>query len=93
MPILNRNDLKYNYTWSSTPSSHPRTGFTETESKSSVFNSDHGDEVLNLINEYAEEHKIESKEEALRLEKRIREELDQKELKRSEVMDWLNKNV
>jgi len=91
MPVINRNDLKYKYSWSSTPSSHPRTGTTETESKSSVFKSTHGDEVLSLINEYAEAHKIKSKEDALKIEKRIREELKDKEMSRKGVKDWLDK--
>lgn len=92
MPVINRNDLKYDYTWSSSPSSNPRTGVTETESQSSVFKSNHGDDVLSLINEYADKHQIESKKEAIKLEKRIKEEMEQKEMTRSEVMDWLQSN-
>lgn len=92
MPVINRNDLKYDYTWSTSPSSNPRTGVTETDSQSSVFKSDHGDEVLSLINEYAEKHQIESRAEAIKLEKRIKEEIGQKEMTRSEVMDWLQNN-
>lgn len=93
MPVINRNDLKYDYSWSTKPSDHPRSGVTETDSQSRVFQSDQGDEVLSLLNDYAEKHNIESKEKALILEMKIREEMDQKEMTRREVIVWLEKNA
>lgn len=93
MPIINRSDLKFDYSWSTKPSDHPRKTVTETDSQSRVFRSKDGDEILSFINDFAESHNIESKEEALEIEQKIRGQLDKGEMTRSEIKAWLEENM
>lgn len=90
MPLIDRSDLQYDYSWSSYPGDSPR---SESTSKSSLFRRDEGSDVLAIINEYADENDIKNKEEALRIEKLIREKLNKEDMTRREVKVWLENNV
>lgn len=93
MPIINRSDLKYDYSWSTKPSDHPRKTTTETDSQSRVFRSNDGDEILSFINTYAESHNIDSKQKALEVEEKIRGQLNKGEMTRGEIQAWLQNNI
>lgn len=69
MSLIDKSDLKYDYTWSSKPAANPRSDtITQSDTQSRVFNREDGEGVLSMINEYAKDHEIEDKEEALRIE-------------------------
>lgn len=94
MPLIDRTDLQYDYSWSSKPGNNPRNNPAASGStKSSLFRRDEGDEVLSLINDYAKEHDIVDRQEALRIESVLREKLEDKEMTREEVRAWLNQNL
>lgn len=90
MPLIDRSDLQYDYTWSSKPGESPRSGST---SKSSIFRRNEGNDVLAIINDYVDENDIKNKEEALRIERLIREKLAEEDMTKTEVRVWLEKNV
>lgn len=90
MALIDRSDLQYDYTWSSSPGKSPR---SESVDKSSFFRRNEGDDVLALINEYASENKIRDKQEALRIERLIQEKLNEEERTKAEVRAWLKNNM
>lgn len=90
MPLINRNDLRYDYTWSSAPGNNPVTDPGAGEKPKSMFRRNEGDEVLALINEYVEKNKIENKDEALEVEKLLREKLGNEDKTREEVKVWID---
>lgn len=90
MSLIDKSDLKYDYTWSSKPAANPRSDtITQSDTQSRVFNREDGEGVLSMINEYAKDHEIEDKEEALRIEGLIRSQLGNEDMTYDEVMDWL----
>ena len=94
MPLLDRSDLKYDYTWSTEPAKAPRTQTTaETETESKMFRRKDGDEVLQFINDFANQYGIETKEDALELERMLRDELGDREMSRREVQLWLHDHM
>lgn len=90
MALIDRNDLQYDYTWTSSPGKSPRSESTHT---SSMFRRDEGDEVLALINDYVREQDIKDKETALRIESLIRNKLDKEQTSRDEIKAWLNNTL
>lgn len=94
MSLIKKNDLKYNYTWSSKGAHTPRSdGLTETGSRSNMFSAQEGEGVLSFINNYAEKHGITDKEEALRIERMLQDELKEREMTRNEVTLWLDEQM
>jgi hypothetical protein len=89
MALIDRSDLQYDYTWTSKPGNSPRSDST---SKSSMFRRDEGSDVLALINDYVSEKDIKNKEEALRIERLIREKLSGEKMTREEVRAWIENN-
>lgn len=90
MSLIDKSDLKYDYTWSSKPAANPRSDtITQSDTQSRVFNREDGEGVLSMINEYAKDHEIEDKEEALRIEGLIRSQLGNEDMTYDKVMDWL----
>lgn len=87
MALIDRSDLQYDYTWSSSPGNNPRSESTHT---SSMFRRDEGDEVLALINDYVREQDIRDKETAMKIETLIRNKLDRDQTNRDEIKAWLN---
>lgn len=93
MPILDRSDLKYDYSWKTEPAQKPRVETTtDTETESKLFRQKDGDEVLDFINEYSEENEIVNKKDALKIERLIRGELKNEDMTRREVRLWLNEH-
>ncbi|MEX0904190.1 MAG: hypothetical protein WD604_00380 [Balneolaceae bacterium] len=91
MPLIDRSDLQFDYTWSSKPGNNPRNNpQTGGDTKSSLFRRNEGDEVLSLINEYAKDHEITNKREALRIEGLLREKLGEEDMTREEVKVWMD---
>lgn len=91
MPLIDRSDLQYDYTWSSQPGNNPRNNpSTGGSTKSSLFRRSEGDEVLSLINEYAKDNEITDKRAILEIETFIYENLGEKEMTREEVRAWLD---
>lgn len=94
MPILDRSDLKYDYTWSTEAGQKPRSSTrTEGETESRLFRRKEGDEVLDFINRYSDERGFESKEEALEVERLLRDEMKNKDMTRREVRLWLQDHI
>lgn len=93
MPLINRNDLKYDYAWTTEPASKPRSSPKTTEkTDSQIFRGEEGDEVLSFINDYTRREKISDKKEALKIEKLLRDEMKNKDMTRREVRLWLNEH-
>lgn len=94
MSLIKRNDLKYDYTWSSKPASAPRSDTKmKTGSRSNMFSAQEGEGVLSFINDYAEKHGITDKQEALRIERLLRDELKERKMTREEVTLWLDEQM
>ena len=94
MSLIKRNDLKYNYTWSTKPASTPRRDSkSEIGSRSNMFSAQEGEGVLAFINNYAEKHGIKDKQEALRIESMLQDELKEREMTREEVTLWLDEQM
>ena len=94
MPILDRSDLKYDYVWDTEPAQKPRrTTRTESETESRMFRRKEGDEVLDFINEFSADQGFESKEEALEVERLLRDEMKNRDMTRKEVRLWLQDHM
>jgi hypothetical protein len=94
MSIIDKSDLKYDYTWSSKPAANPRSDtITQSDTQSRVFNREEGEGVLSIINEYAKDHEIKDKNEALRIEGLIRSKLGDEDMTFEEVMEWLEQQM
>lgn len=94
MPLIDRSDLKYDYNWETGPANAPRTETTtDTETESKLFRREEGDEVLEFINEYSEDNEIIDKEDALEIERLLRDELKNEDMTRKEVRLWLNNHL
>jgi len=94
MPLINRKDLKYSYNWSTEPADKPRTETTSTSGTlSGVFRGEEGESVLSFINDYAESHGIDNKEQALKIEKMLYEKLKDKQMTVDDVREWLDKEI
>lgn len=93
MSIIKKSDLKYDYNWTTSPSSKSRKFSTETESKSDMFNVEDGEDILSFINEYAESNKMADKEEALRIEQLLKEKMEQDHMTRNEAREWLDDHL
>lgn len=93
MPLIDRSDLKYDYTWQTKPASKPRSSTqTESETDSQLFRRQEGDQVLSFINDYTRREGISDKLEALEIERLLRDELKNKDMTRREVRLWLNEH-
>lgn len=91
MPLIDRSDLKYDYTWKTEPANKPRSSATaQDETESEVFRREEGDQVLSFINDYTKREGINEKQEALEIERILRDELKNKDMTRREVRLWLN---
>lgn len=90
MALIHKNDLKYDYNWSTSPATKPHNLTTESENRTEVFDSNEGEEVLSFINEYADLHDIVSKEEALRIESLLQKKLEEDDMTRYEARQWLD---
>lgn len=90
MALIQKSDLKYDYNWSTNPASKSRNFTTESETKSKLFSSNDGKEILSFINEYAESNNIVTKEEAIRIESLLREKLRDERMTRGEIKAWLD---
>ncbi len=94
MPLINRKDLKYSYNWSTKPANKPRTETTSTSGTlSGVFRGEKGESVLSFINDYAESHDIDDKEQAIKIEKMLQEKLKDKQMTVDDVREWLDKEM
>jgi len=94
MSIIQRKDLKYDYSWSSQPGGKPRTEITAKRgTPSEIFRREKGENVLSFINEYADAHDIKDKEEALRIERMLYEKLKNKQMTRKEITIWLDSQL
>lgn len=92
MPLLEKEDLKLDYVWSTEPQKEPRSGgTTENVADPDKLQAGHGDRILPFLNEYARSRGLTEKNEALGLEKRIREKMGKKEMSEEELEQWLDR--
>lgn len=94
MPLLDRSDLKYDYTWSTEPAKAPRSDMrSERETESKLFRREDGEEVLQFINDFSEQYGIETKEDALEIERVLRDELANEDMTQRDVQLWLHDHM
>ena len=86
MGLINRDDLKLDYDWSSQPGDDP---LKKEDVGSNVFNKNQGEDVLDLLNDYAEEKDIKDKNDILEAEGMLRNNLPKDLNTKNDVMDWL----
>lgn len=86
MALIKKNNLRLDYDWSTEPGETPA-------DKDSIlgneFNPERGEDVLNVLNNYAEKRDIENKDEISEAETLIREKLPKDLNTEDNVMDWL----
>jgi hypothetical protein len=87
MALISREDLHYqDYKWNSNPNVEPRFHGTV---DNNMFDRSDGNDVLFVINEYADENDIRDKNQALELEREIHENLSKDISTQRDVSDWL----
>ncbi|MEX0719869.1 MAG: hypothetical protein WD059_04315 [Balneolaceae bacterium] len=86
MALIKKSDLALDYNWSSKPGTSP---IKKESVGGRVFDPRSGDDVLDLINDYAEKNEIRDKEEVLRAEPMIRKKLPKDIENRENAMHWL----
>lgn len=86
MGLINKNDLKLEYSWSTRAGHSP---VTHENIGSNVFDRRSGEEVLSILNNYSEKRGISDKEELLKAEPLIREKLPKDIRTEDDVMNWL----
>lgn len=86
MRLIEKKDLKLDYDWSTQPGDGP---IKKDEVNSTLFNSESGDDVLSLLNNYAEKKKPDDKQELLKAENLLKTELPKNLNTEEDVFDWL----
>ncbi len=86
MGLLNKSDLKFDYSWSTKAGNNP---ITERK-RGKYFNKDTGEDVLQLINDYAKEKNITDKKIGLDIESKIHKNLSNDVSTQRGVREWLN---
>lgn len=89
MGLINKNDLKYNYSWTAIDGDNPK---IKGKPDSTLFNRNEGYEVLYLINKLAEIWNWKKKASCLKLEKMIKEYLPSNYRSQENVKKWLAEN-
>lgn len=86
MGLIDRSDLEMDYNWSSKPGTTP---IDKENMGSEIFDSNKGEDVLSLLNDYAEKGKITDKKKVLDAEAMLQEKLPKDLNTKEDVMDWL----
>ncbi len=86
MALIEKNDLRLDYDWSTEPGDTPADKDSLT---GKTFNPERGEDVLNVLNNYAEKREIESKDDITDAETLIREKLPKDLNTEENVLDWL----
>ncbi|MFP8487513.1 hypothetical protein ACKGJO_00295 [Gracilimonas sp. Q87] len=86
MGLIEKKDLKLDYDWSTQPGDGP---IKKDEVDSTLFNSESGDDVLSLLNKYAEKKESDDKQEVLKAEDLISSDLPKDLNTEKDVFDWL----
>ncbi|MDR9419562.1 hypothetical protein [Gracilimonas sp.] len=86
MGLIEKNDLQLDYNWSTTPGETP---IDRDEIGGVSFDSQNGQDVLSLLNDYAEKNDLDRKEDVLEAEDLIRNDLPKDLNTDEDVMDWL----
>lgn len=85
MALIDKGDLKHDYSW---PTEDP--GDNPKDPDSNLFDRENGKEVLNVINDYAERRDITDKQQALKIETELHQNLSKDVTTQRGVMDWLD---
>ncbi|MCQ8182648.1 hypothetical protein NP603_16120 [Methylomonas sp. SURF-1] len=89
MPLINKSELNYRYSWTAIPGDNPKvTG----EPDSTRFSRNEGYEVLYLINKLAEIWDFKKLASAHKIEKMIKNELPSDIQTQKGVKDWIKAN-
>lgn len=89
MPLMQKSDLAFSYSWSAIPPDNPRvTG----EPDSTLFNRNEGYEVLYLINKLAQAWDWKQKASGLKLERLLRNHLPSDVRSQANVRAWVQAN-
>lgn len=89
MPLLSKRDLEYDYTWSSRPN-RQQDPVPDDNPGRDVFDADDGNDVLDAINNYAEEKEITDKRRALEIERKMHENMSRDISTQRGVRDWMD---
>lgn len=87
MSLIEKSDLKHDYSWTSKPGENPK---FEGTPDSNLFDREDGHEVLYVINEYAKRNDITDKEKGLEMESHIHNNLGKEITTQRDVTDWLD---
>ena len=86
MALIEKNDLNLKYDWSTEPGKTP---LDKDAMTGKAFDRERGDDVLHLLNNYAEKSEIDSKDDLSEVEDLLRQDLPKNLNTEDDVMDWL----
>lgn len=86
MTLIEKNDLNLKYDWSTEPGETPVDKDSITGKK---FDRERGDDVLHLLNNYAEKSNMENKDNLSEIETLLRQDLPKNLDTEEDVLDWL----
>lgn len=86
MTLIEKNDLNLKYDWSTKPG---ESGVSKDSITGKSFDRERGDDVLHVVNDYAEKSKMENKDDLAEVENLLRQELPKDLNTHSDVLDWL----
>ena len=86
MGLINKNDLKLEYSWTTRASDNP---IDHDNLGSKVFDRRNGNDVLRIINNYSEKRNVRDKDALLRAEPLIREKMPKDIRTEDDIMNWL----
>jgi hypothetical protein len=86
MALIKQNDLNLKYNWSTEPG---ETAVNKDSITNKSFDRERGDDVLNVLNDYAEKSEIEHKDDLEDVENLLRQELPKDLDTHNDVLDWL----
>ena len=89
MPLLQKSDLKFEYSWKSVPPDNPK---NRGNPDSSLLNRQEGYEVLDFINDFAVRCGFKQKASGLKVERMLKKHLPGDIRGRANVRKWLTDN-
>jgi len=86
MALIKQNDLNLTYNWSTEPG---ETAVDKDSITNKLFDRERGDDVLNVLNNYAEKSGLENKDDLSEIENLLRQDLPKNLNTEDDVLDWL----
>lgn len=89
MGLITKNDLNYQYSWTSTKGDDPK---ISGEPDKTLLNRNEGYEILYFINKFCEMHSLKQKNSALKIEKIIKNDLPSAIRSQENIKDFMYNN-